>query len=428
MIRRAMFFLTLAFAGCHQDDEEIVTVSSPVPGSLDSTFGTGGVITSNPSPGTDSYFCMTIDASFVYLGTRDSTAGNFGAGVEKRSLSTGALDPGFGTGGIVTINPTPGIDGSFGIAADATFLYILIEENAATAVWRVEKRTIATGALDPGFGAGGVINMAPSTTDIDALSILIDATSMYLVGEENSPGNSQWRIEKRLLSTGALDGAFGVAGVVTSNPSAGPDRPRSALLDSTSIYIVGEDEASGNLQWRIEKRSLATGALDGTFGAGGVVVNDPSANPDNLISVAADGTWLYLGGHDMVPGNHRWRIEKRSMSTGALDPAFGTGGVVTADHSSGSDQLMDVKIASNGRLYVAGIDSSAGNFGWRVERRMASTGALDPEFAVDGAVATNPSAGFDVVYRLAVDGSSIYLAGEDSIPGNREYRLEKRIR
>ena len=42
---------------------------------------------------------------------------------------------------------------------------------------------------------------------------------MYVAGTDQSPGNNQWRIEKRLLSTGALDASFGTGGVVTNNPS-----------------------------------------------------------------------------------------------------------------------------------------------------------------------------------------------------------------
>jgi hypothetical protein len=66
---------------------------------------------------------------------------------------------------------------------------------------------------------------------------------MYVAGSGGS-GND-WRIEKRLLTTGALDNGFGTSGVVTE---VGSGYTSDLVKDSTYMYVFGVD---GPLHWRI---------------------------------------------------------------------------------------------------------------------------------------------------------------------------------
>ena len=114
---------------------------------------------------------------------------------------------------------------------------------------------LSSGALVPGFGAGGFVTGNPSASYDEAYSIAIDSTAMYVIGCDCSPGGDcQWRIEKRSLTDGSLISAFGTGGVVTSDPSTGTDFTRGIAIDSTAMYVVGWDSSPGNDQWRIEKR------------------------------------------------------------------------------------------------------------------------------------------------------------------------------
>ena len=58
----------------------------------------------------------------------------------------------------------------------------------------IEKRSLTDGALVTGFGTGGVVLGGGI-----AWSIAIDSTYIYVVGEDSSQGagNKQWWIEKR---------------------------------------------------------------------------------------------------------------------------------------------------------------------------------------------------------------------------------------
>jgi hypothetical protein len=106
--------------------------------------------------------------------------------------------------------------------------------------------TLSSGALVPGFGAGGFVTGDPSTGIDRARGIAIDSTAMYVVGYDYSPGDYQWRIEKRSLTDGNLVSEFGVGGVVTSNPSTASDVAFSVAIDSTAMYVVGYDYSPGD--------------------------------------------------------------------------------------------------------------------------------------------------------------------------------------
>ena len=118
----------------------------------------------------------------------------------------------------------------------------------------IEKRSLTDGGLVSGFGTGGVVTSNPSTGSDVAYAIAIDTSAMYVVGYDYSPGNYQWRIEKRSLTDGGLVSGFGTGGAVTSNPSAGEDWALYIAIDATAMYVVGYDYSPGNYQWRIEKR------------------------------------------------------------------------------------------------------------------------------------------------------------------------------
>jgi len=90
----------------------------------------------------------------------------------------------------------------------------------------------------------------PSATDDGAYGVAVDGSGVYIVGFDYSLGNYEWRVEKRSLTDGSLIWSQ------TSNPSAGTDVARGVAVDGSGVYIVGYDYSPGNNEWRIEKRDL----------------------------------------------------------------------------------------------------------------------------------------------------------------------------
>ena len=102
-----------------------------------------------------------------------------------------------------------------------------------------------------------------------------------------------------------------------------------------------------------------------------------------------------------------------------------TSGRIINNPSTGSDKISAVTIDSS-YIYSAGYDTVPGNRQWRIEKRNKSDGALVGGFGVGGVVQQNPSSGDDEILSVEVDANYIYVAGYDNSSGNQQYRLEKR--
>jgi len=240
----------------------------------------------------------------------------------------------------------------------------------------------------------------PSGLTDTAIDVAVAPSGVYTVGYDMVGGNSRWRIERRSLVTGAL-----LAAPVAINPSGGSDIAYAVAVDGTGVYVAGYDSVGGNARWRIEKRNLFTLAPIW------VAVSNPSAGTDIAFDVAVRATGVYIVGSI---AQTMWRIERRSLINGALLAA-----PITINPSGGSDIAYAVAVDGTG-VYVAGYDSVGGNPRWRIEKRTLL--GLAPIWTV----ASNPSVGNDMVYDIAVSPNGVYIVGYDSLGGNARWRIERR--
>ncbi|MBK5286317.1 MAG: T9SS type A sorting domain-containing protein [Bacteroidia bacterium] len=376
-------------------------------------------ITNNPSTTWDDPTSIISDATGVYVGGYD--ASNCEWRVEKRNLTSGALISTFGTGGLITSNPSTGCDYISAMAVDANYLYLTGVWANVSQYFRIEKRDKITGTFVSAFGTGGFVNGTVNNASPKAMTIT--ATAIYVAGTDYGPGNNQWRIEKHDITTGALVSAFGTGGVITFNPSAfGSNQIYGITSDATGIYMAGSESSMtfGDSKWRVEKRDLTTGALISAFGTAGVVNSNPTIYGDWCTSITSDAGSLYIGGITNPGGgsDYDWRIEKRDKTTGVLVAAFGTAGVVAVSPSTGYDFLTGIIVTASG-LFISGWDIIPGNFEFRIEKRDFTTGILSCYQT------SNPTAGDDRANAMTADAGGIYVAGHDYVPGNAQWRVEK---
>ena len=208
------------------------------------------------------------------------------------------------------------------------------------------------------------------------------------------------------------------ASITAPPPPTYDGRVSAVAADATSIYIAGSDRGTGlgDCQWRIEKRSLE-GFLDAAFGMGGAIAENLTTEDEGARAIAIDGSFLFVAGTVGLPG--AWRIEKRLATTGALVGSFGAAGVVTSDPTPGDD-VASALIVIEDFLYVAGAqgDGSA----WRIEKRDTTGGLLDSTFGVR---VSDPTVGDDAALALATDGLSLFIAGTTTTT-SLAWRIEKR--
>jgi hypothetical protein len=188
------------------------------------------------------------------------------------------------------------------------------------------------------------------------VALAIASTSLYVAGQSSGGG----QIEKRDISTGALDPAFGTNGVIATSNAY-----NSIVLDGTSLFA-----GSATL---LEKRTTGDGALDTSFGTNGILDTNSGTNL-NAAALATDGSYLYVGGIDYF-GTWEWRIEKRDLNDGAFVSAFGTAGAVTSQPSSQSaanQPALNALLVSGNYIYAGGfgfIPTPTDTWQWRIEKR-----------------------------------------------------------
>ncbi|MBI2577530.1 MAG: fibronectin type III domain-containing protein, partial [Candidatus Wildermuthbacteria bacterium] len=371
------------------DSADVVLELADGDGSLVTAFDSDGVVVSDPSSGNDFIDAMAIDSSYVYLvGRQNSGVWR----IEKRNITTGALETAFDTDGIVTSDPTGSNDKAAAVAVDASYIYVAGYQatggdcSTGSDCWRIEKRNITTGALETAFDTDGIVTSDPTSGSDVITSIAIDSSYIYLGGHNTS---TRWRIEKRNITTGALETAFDTDGILDYEPSGFTARLYDIAIDSSFIYLGGyqydEGGCSSNDCWRIEKRNIATGALVTAFDTDGIIKNNPSTDSDYVTQLSVDADYLYAAGvqgASCAISMSCWRIEKRNITTGALVTSFDTDGVATSDPSDWTDQLWAMALDSS-FVYVGGHKAnscSSGGFCWYVEKRTnsvyAATGTI----------------------------------------------------
>ncbi|MBN2138344.1 MAG: hypothetical protein JW720_11100 [Sedimentisphaerales bacterium] len=319
------------------------------------------------------------------------------AGLTLQSIS---LCLGQGVVWTVTDNPSSSTDKAYAVTSDDSFIYMAgLDNSPGNGQWRIQKRNKADGA------AVWTVTDNPSAGFDAAYAITCDYSCIYIAGMDNAPGNAQWQIQKRNKSDGAA------VWTVTDNPSSGYDSIFGITSDDSYIYTTGYDYSRGmtNPQWRIQKRNKSDGAVVWT------VTDNPTGGYDYDITYAitSDDTCIYVAGLDNTMGNAQWRIQKRNKSDGAVV------WTVTENPSSGFDKPL--AIASDDTcIYIAGVDYSPGSGQWRIQKRNKADGAAVWTQTDD------PSAGVDTAYAVTCDDTCVYVSGMDNAPGNTQWRIQKR--
>jgi len=349
-------------------------------------------IANNPSSGTDLPYSITTDDDYVYIAGHDNSPGNHQWRIEKRRKSDGSIV------WAKTSNPSPNEDDIYSITIDDTYIYVAgYDQSPGDYQWRIEKRWKSDGSIV------WTKTSNPSSGNDGLFSIVVDDTYIYVAGCDQSPGDYQWRIEKRRKSDGSI------VWTKTSNPSSGNDGLFSIVADDTYIYLAGEDQSLGvwSAQWRIEKRRKSDGSIVWTK------TSNPSSNPAIAWSMTSDSDFIYIAGDDRSPGNEQWYIEKRSKLNGDIE------WTKASNPSSEDDQAWSITLDSES-IYIAGYDQSLGDEQWRIEKRSKLNGDIE------WTKASNPSSQDDQAWSITLDSESIYIAGYDESSGDEQWRIEKR--
>jgi uncharacterized delta-60 repeat protein len=324
--------------------QQQVTVKLTSGGTLDASFGGGGLISTGSGAFSEGIAIATTPDDKIVIagignGTADFSDTDFGA---FRYSSGGVLDTTFGASGVATFSPGNGVAEahSVAVASDGS-LFISGTLFASPLVSKVVKLTNA-GAVDPAFAAPNETNI------IVQASVLQPDGKLVVAGSDNT---NFWIA--RYTATGAHDAGFGTGGIVTTSFS--PDTAGIfGLVPVAGGKLVAAGVTNGTTPHIVVARYNANGSLDLSFGVGGMIATTIafSTFSPNAALIDDQNRLVMVGVTSSKPSI------ARVLPDGTADVAFGTNGIAAVDfgiagttvHTGGFGVIVD----PDGRILFTG--------------------------------------------------------------------------
>ncbi len=391
-------------------------------GLLDLTFDSDGVVTTDIGSSAEGY-SVTIqsDGKILVAGIADNGVDDDFALV--RYNPDGTLDTSFGVNGVVTtdIDSSDDCCQSMALQSDGKIVAAGIADNGVDHDFALVRYN-PDGTLDTSFGANGVV-----TTDIgsseEGYSVTIQSDGKILVAGIAHYGVDHDFALVRYNPDGTLDTSFGANGVVTTDIDSSDDYGQSMALQSDGkIVVAGYSSIGGNSDFTVVRYN-SDGSLDTTFDMDGKVITDIDSLDDYGQSVAVQGDGkIVVAGYSSTGGNPDFTVV-RYNSDGSLDTTFDSDGKVITDISSWLDYGRSVALQSDGKIVVAGYTFTGAYSDFTVVR-YNSDGSLDTAFDSDGKIITDIGSSNNEGASVAVQGDGkIVVAGYANIGGSVDFAV-----
>lgn len=451
---------TLAVAGCASENEQSADnggatsatgVGKAVITGLDPSFGNAGVAKATLSADDgDRFLSISVAKDGKAYGVGFVSAAGDQAMAVARMNEDGTLDTSFSDDGYATVNVAPGgkaAETSRGVAVQSTGKVVLAgsfehdptaEGDAARDTDIAITRFDAHGALDATFGTGGTTKVdlspgrflppAPGSTSPAStlvgdsaygLTVLPD-DRLLVVGATPAPGDGRTDADFAILmftADGTLDPSFATGGVLTVDVEGGHETPRQALVQADGKIIFDgytRNKATPPVVRPALVRILPDGTLDPSFGTGGIggsVILEPVGEAYD-IGIQGD-KYITVGYGHSTESEKVDVLAARFTSTGALDPTFGTNGVVRIDVAGDDDRGRDLVVLSDGRILIAGSGKAdAGDLNAMLVL-LDKDGARDTAFGRNGLLQVDLGGPSDSFFGVALtpDGKHAMVVG-----------------
>lgn len=332
-------------------------------GTLDTSFGVGGVVSAGIGSGSDTCYAAALrpDGKIICAGQRgdDLSIGLI------RFNANGSIDTSFGSFGrySIAIAARESYATDIAIQPDGKILLSAHVDNFNGDFRTGLVRLLPDGGLDTGFADGGIASQSIGIGTATTAAVALQPDGRIVVGGQyRSTVNSRDFLLLRYLSNGTLDTGFDGDGIVItpfdSGVSSGDRVADIAVQADGRIVAVGNTNSATFTDLAVA-RYLANGALDSTFdGDGRAVVNGGTLSEIYAVVVQADGKIVTGGSYFSNPGNNQFLV--RHNVDGSLDASFGTGGVRTLS-ITGNEYTTAMAIQADGKLVAAGTSATGGD-------------------------------------------------------------------
>lgn len=390
-------------------------------GTLDATFGNGGKVTTFTGipgvPGNNlvNDSVLQSDGKIILAGNSNSYADG-SAFLLARYLPNGALDTTFGTGGYVTTlvgNHCTGqsvalqTDGKIVVAGST---YVPSQGAVRTDIMIV--RYNENGSLDTTFDTDGIkVETMDYSQSVNALLIQADG-KMVVGGSFESVDNPAFATFglARFNTNGSLDQTYGVSGFVFTSDLSGGEIMDMKFADNENIIAVGRNNYGPDC---VVGKYNANGEIVTSFGPNGTGLIEEDYRIIALLykCVISKNNDIYIGGASFDGVKYSAFISKYNAS-GIADNSFGVNGKILRDFGNNIASFAnDITIDHNDNLLVGYGVGLTSDYNFGIESYNLS-GVLNTSFGTNGYFMTNFGTGHDYFETMLVQpDNKIVMAG-----------------
>lgn len=289
----------------------------------------------------------------------------------------------------------------------------------------------APGDLDLTFGIGGKVTTPIVEAGIFNLANRARAVALQADGKIVAAGfvngafiSSDFALI-RYQANGALDPSFGNGGIVFTPLSLSEEAGAIIIQNDGKIVLGG-----GSNNAFLLARYNPNGSLDASFGSDGLVFTDLPGGQETIngLALLPDGKIVAVGTVRSFGMSGDDFALARYHTDGSLDMSFGVGGTVITDFLMSTDRARALLIQPDGKLIAGGV-SSINMMGFALVRYQPD-GSLDASFGNGGfAQADFLNAIFEEIHALALQADGrIVAAGSVQISGSptaRDFALAR---
>ncbi|MFC1738457.1 hypothetical protein ACFL1G_05330 [Planctomycetota bacterium] len=431
----------------------VSTTRALEPGDLDPTFGEGGMVAidflASQADHSRGDVAIQPDGKVVVVGASWSadTGNDFAL---TRYNPDGSLDTSFGDGGMVTSSRGSGVhdatsESATGVAIDSYGRIIVAGASAGFVVARYSP----DGSLDTGFGNNGWVNTDVGYYDRDPSVVIDEYDRIVVAGHSGFQTDGKWQNDFSLVRykpDGSLDTTFGMDldgdgtkdGIAITDFGLTDDRAGGVSIDSQKrIVVAGMSRQPTGLSYPPSADDFAIarynpdGSLDTSFDEDGKVLTDfglgswaayyaNAVAVDSADRIIAAGHGAKVGGVDFLLARYN--------EDGSLDATFDGDGMVATNFIGSSGAALSVAIDWQGGIVAAGYSYFQIDGTWQYDFALArydDNGSLDTDFGDEGKVTTDFDNASDFAYGVAIDGAGKIVAAGYAYPYNAHLTVDE---
>ena len=334
-------------------DEDFTVIRYNADLSLDTSFGGTGIVVTPIGVGNDRARAVAIQpdgkivaAGFAFNGVDDDFA-------VARYNPDGSLDASFGTGGVFAVS-IGALDQAHGVAIQSDGRIVVAGGAFMADDDFAVIRLNTNGTLDASFDVDGIVTTPIGPASDIGRSVAIQLDGKIVVGGYFSNLVDLDLALARYNPNGSLDTSFDGDGIVTTSFSTRDETATALAIQSNGkILLTGAHDNGTDDDW-ILVRYAADGSLDTSFDGDGFVTTAIGSGSDwaNAIVVQPDDR-IVVAGHSHNGTDFDIAVGRYNRD-GSLHTAFDTDGIVTTPLLSGDDRGGGVAIEADGRIVVVG--------------------------------------------------------------------------